>query len=340
MKKRTSATSKINPSRVVRNVLSIISLLFIAYFVIKNSANIHLDKPWILVICLIFPLFVNPFIANNRWKYFLAINGIHESILRLAKITFISTFYGLILPSSSGFDAIRIYKIEKFHPESRGKAGSTVVLERLMGILSLCIITMLSALFMRSQLVGKTLKITIFFIGLTGMVLILTAFMPIWYTLMSKIVYSKNAANAKYIKGIISYIDELHQALHLAFSIRMMIKSFALISLYQLSTIINVALVYKALGVNLPFTVHLLIMPVIYIFSIIPITISGFGVREGLFTFFYSKFGVESAVAITASLVNYAILTLVPALIGFIITLALPEPSQISRVGANEENTV
>jgi uncharacterized membrane protein YbhN (UPF0104 family) len=65
---------------------------------------------------------------------------VHENVISLAKINFMAIFYGLVLPSSQGFDLIRIYMIEKRHPQKRGKVGSSVVLERIIGMITLCII--------------------------------------------------------------------------------------------------------------------------------------------------------------------------------------------------------
>lgn len=60
-------------------------------------------------------------------------------------------------------------------------------------------------------------------------------------------------------------------------------------------------------------------MPLIYILSMIPLSISGLGIREGFFVYFYGLIGVEPSIVIAVSLINYLILSVVPALIGGII---------------------
>ena len=48
----------------------------------------------------------------------------------------------------------------------------------------------------------------------------------------------------------------------------------------------------------------------------VPITISGLGMREGLFVGFYMLFGVASETAVAVSLLNYLIVIVLQALIG------------------------
>ena len=89
-----------------------------------------------------------------------------------------------------------------------------------------------------------------------------------------------------------------------------------LILLFQLSTIFCGYLIFRTFDVNLPFYFHLAFLPLIQIISIIPISISGFGLREGGFVYFYSLLGVDNGIAFTVSLLYYVILVITPAIVG------------------------
>jgi len=80
----------------------------------------------------------------------------------------------------------------------------------------------------------------------------------------------------------------------------------------------------------LPFYNHLAILPLIQIISIIPVSISGFGIREGSFVYFYRILGVNENIAFFASLLYFSLLVLTPALIGMI--LYLVDKKEFSRV--------
>ena len=95
-----------------------------------------------------------------------------------------------------------------------------------------------------------------------------------------------------------------------------MVSTILLILCFQISTILSVYLLFKVYGVDLPLSTHLALYPIISILSMLPITISGFGIREGLFVAFYTSLGVRPDIAVSVSLMNYIILILLPALIG------------------------
>jgi uncharacterized membrane protein YbhN (UPF0104 family) len=53
----------------------------------------------------------------------------------------------------------------------------------------------------------------------------------------------------------------------------------------------------------------------------VPVTIGGFGLREGVFVYFYSFIGVPAEVAVCSSILNYVILNLSPAALGGLLCL-------------------
>lgn len=55
--------------------------------------------------------------------------------------------------------------------------------------------------------------------------------------------------------------------------------------------------------------------------TVVPLTVSGFGVREGAFVFFYSLVGVPAEVAVGVSLLTYLLVIGVPSLLGGLLLL-------------------
>lgn len=263
-----------------------------------------------LFIALLLPLFILPVISTNRWKLFLKEVGVEESVLRLLKINWISLFQGIILPSTQGQDFFRIYHIEKLHPEARGKSGSTVLIERVMGLLLLCIIGLITSLII--EIPNKKEVVTIILsINLCVICIICL--------LLSKKVYtflSNKQSNKRWIIGVVNYMKNFHRTIVFFPYKKIMISTILLILCFQMSTILSVYLLFKVYGVNLPLSTHLALYPIISILSMLPITISGFGVREGLFVAFYTSLGVQPDIAVSVSIMNYIILILLPALFG------------------------
>lgn len=284
-----------------RLIITIIAVIVLSWYLVKNYKLIKIQYYRYIILSALLPLTVIPLIVNNRWKYFLSLHDIHESVVDLARINFTAIFYGLILPSSQGYDAIRMLMIEKRHPDKRGKAGSSVILERMIGLIALCLMALIAVSVMPYFEGSKAIVMTVL-IGAPALIcLAIIMVSKFMYRILHSLLYSKSFKYG-WINTALSYLEKLHKSLVDSFKVSVFFNSIIYIVLFQLSTIINVYLIYRALGVDLPLSIHLVIMPIVYIITMIPISISGIGVREGAFAFFYGTQGVDGPQAVLASL--------------------------------------
>ncbi|MDR2010388.1 MAG: flippase-like domain-containing protein [Bacteroidales bacterium] len=301
--------------KILKILLTIGILVFIIWKFDINLTSLFssIQNTVYLLLALMFPLFILPLISANRWKLFLKEVGIHENIFELVKISWISVFQGIILPSSQGQDVLRIYYIEKRHPDKRGAAGSTIIIERMIGFVILCILSLFFSIFSTGIPNKKQVVLIIGLISLALFVIILL--------LMNKRLHryiSNKSFSNKYVNRFFSYFNKVYEAIAYFPYKRVLLSSTVLILLFQLSTIFCVYLIFKAYGCDIPYYQHVAIYPIISILSMVPITISGFGIREGFFVYFYSQLGVASEIAVGVSLFNYMIVVLTPALLGCI----------------------
>jgi len=293
-------------------------ILLIIYFKFDVSlGNIKKGfvEPGWLIASVFIPLVVVPSIVVNRWKLFLFFSGIKESFFELYKITHVSQFWGLLLPSSSGFIAIKMYLISKKHPDKSAEAGSTVVLEKGLGFIMLSVLGILGTFTASSIPNVEYMRLTIISIFL---ILLAVAWIA-----MNKRLYegtTKLLSRIRVMPRVFSYLARLHRSMT-EFPMKAMVASIPLILMFQLATILNVYILFRAMGSPIPFYQHLAIMPLIYIIALVPVSISGFGIREGGFVYFYGQLGVDPSTAFAVSIVNYLILGLIPATIGGILTV-------------------
>lgn len=102
-------------SKPIKIIFSLLSILILFNYLKLNSntlSNLQIELSLILT-ALIFPLIINPIVSNKRWQIFLTIYNVHLSLVKLIKISFKSFFLSLSLPSSLGYDAMRILLIGK-----------------------------------------------------------------------------------------------------------------------------------------------------------------------------------------------------------------------------------
>lgn len=306
--------------KFIKIVLTFAILLFIInnFDVNLNELTSGITNISYVLLDFIIPLFVLPIISANRWKLFLEQVSIKEDTLALIKISWISMFQGLILPSSQGQDLLRIYYIEKRHPKQRGSSGGTVVIERILGFLVLCLLSLAFSIYNYNRFEQQNFILIIFLI---------TVFLLLVITLLlnkkfQAYIEKKNFTNTFLQKGV-SYLGKVHKAIAYFPYHKIIFSSVFLIVLFQVATICSVYLIFKAYGMEIPLYLHISIYPVISILSMIPITISGIGIREGFFVYFYAQLDVPPDLAVFVSLLNYAVLVLTPALFGSLLYLKM-----------------
>lgn len=284
------------------------------FILIFNKMNIKMSEMTSVIhnykflwVCLFLSLILNPLIVGNRWRSFLSMINVKESTWNLIRITLISTFVGVAIPGVQGYDLMRIYNIEKLHPEARGTVGSTVLVERIMGLICLLFVAILSW----SYIGVSDLFLPIFLFAL------LMAFIS--FFIMNKRCYQfiqsllkKKMAESK----VLTYISKVYEGIHTFPFNKSLLLSMILILALQISNIAITAFLFDACGYHVSFINHLCLIPIINVLTMIPLTIGGLGIREGGFALLYSQFAIPDNVIIAVSLMNYLIIMLVPAIIG------------------------
>jgi hypothetical protein len=114
---------------------------------------------------------------------------------------------------------------------------------------------------------------------------------------------------------------------HVQFGYRFAFHTIAVLLLAQLGDV-TIAWLFSAMfDVYLPFTAFVFIMPIVYVATVLPISLGGLGVREGVFAWLMTLYGVDVGLAVLISLLMYLTKVLV-SIIGYTVYLAdrSPEP--------------
>jgi len=297
--------------------IGLLVLVILKYNISLIDKIVHLQNPKLLIFSFGITVILIPFLAAFRWKILLKYAGLDENIFTLMKVNFVSIFWGIFLPSSDGFAAVRIYQIEKRHPQNPGKSGSTVVVEKLFGFLLLCMIGIIGTFIIKD--LQNISRLRFILMSLTLLVLLVLIFATnnrIYNFLISKFgnIFSKIQ--------ILSYLQKLHKSLTEFPYLRTSYRVFPIILLVQMLTILNVFILFRTMDIQKPLIFFIAMVPIIQIISLLPITISGFGVRESAFVYFFGLLGIEPSISFTVSILNFLILTGIPALIGGMISIS------------------
>jgi glycosyltransferase 2 family protein len=256
-------------------------------------------------------------ISSFKWQLILRSDGVRMRLPFLIKTYMIGNFLSLFLPTSFGGDIYRVLAVRGINRDL-AKSTSSVLFDRLSGVMALVSIGIFAYLALPDQPYEPVV--------ITGYVLGLAAFLLVSSDRAIEIIDGSKVALVKKIgKLLLSFRNYRRNP-----------RSLALIVLLSFAFQLNIVLVNKvytmALGLDIPLSMLLVIIPWIYLTEILPISINGLGVRESAFGFFFVLIGhtVEDGLAVALLVIGMRYLL---GLIGGTLLLVTLITSRASRPG-------
>jgi uncharacterized protein (TIRG00374 family) len=238
-------------------------------------------------------------LSAMRWQKVLDALEIHAPLAHLVPLYLAGQFVSNVLPTTIGGDVLRVSRLSKETGESPGTFAS-VVLERLTGWLVLPVITIFGFLINP----GLRHLDTATRVALGVAVGTLALLIGVLAAVASKRIGGRFAAR----EGWTRFAGAVHLGLarlrkHPSAAANVLVVGFA----YQLALVLAALAAAKTLG--LPnaagLTALLAFFPAVLIVQVLPISMSGLGVREGAFVLFLHPLGVAQQDAIALGLLLY-----------------------------------
>ena len=267
-----------------------------------KSADIHL-------LIIAFSLHgINKILRTYKWRIILAVQEIYVPFKTLLTFTFTSSFLNVFLPTAYGGDVIRIYDVSKYS-NKKLESVTSILVDRGSGTLVLFLIAAFALLFGYNLI--QDIKIVLFIIGVLLLILIFII-----------IIFNEKI---KIITKIITLVDRkdilknMYNTFHIyRYHKRKSIEILALSLLAQVIAILYYPLIAYSFGLNVPLVYFLIVIPIITIILVLPISISGIGVREGAFIFFFKNVGVLPHEAVSIALLAFGF-SIIWSLIGGVV---------------------
>lgn len=232
-------------------------------------------------LCAVFLYIIAQMISTLRWKLLLP-GGI--SIRKLFSLYMIGCFFNNFLPGIIGGDAVKGYYLY----QATGKGSlvfASIFMDRYVGFAVLIAICAFAFPFGYVYLHGTKIEWLLPLIILS-------------FTIGSLLVFGLRLGQR------IRILSDFYNYFSAYRSQRGVIGKTAILSVFvQFAGILGVYVLSIGLGQNIPFLAFLIYLPLIILISMIPISVSGLGVREGAFVLFFGLIGVkpEAATAISLS---------------------------------------
>jgi len=251
-----------------------------------------------------------------RWDVLLKARNVTIGFGKLVYYYLVSIFFSAFLPTSVGGDFARIVAVSTATTR-RADAVASIVLERIMGFFVLLPVSLLALPFVAARLKEWKLVVTAEVVG----VLVVGGFL----VLLVRPVARTFSQILEPVFGLLSRF-RARERLERVYSSIVIYKDAkgavaAGIALSVASRLLWVGACYficRAFSIKLGIAVLLVVAPIVELVRMVPVSVSGVGVREAAFVAMLRQFGVEDSLAFSFGAMVYVVFFLY-ALVGGIL---------------------
>jgi len=238
---------------------------------------------------------------------------------RLLRHYFIGLFFNNLLPSTIGGDAVRAWETSRDTGEVPEAVGS-VITERLIAGAALGLTAALGLPFTATgaQFAGPVVLFLAINLALVGLFLVPRVAEGVVRSLLPQSLGGLGDA----VLGTVRAVRETFRAPALV--ARVLVLSI----LFQLLVAAVNAALFAAMGTPVTLAACIILTPMIFTITMVPVSLSGLGVREAAYVYFFAQVGVSPEEAILASLAFFLLVGLasLPGAPLFLIGRRSPSP--------------
>jgi hypothetical protein len=227
-----------------------------------------------------------------RWSLIARILDIQPSFLKGWGIILIGNFFNQALPSIVGGDAIRVYLLQQSgFPVA--PSISSVVLDRVVAFIGLVVVVALGQPIMFELIGDQPLRWGMPLVVALGALLFIAA------PTIDLLPLPGFVARSVVARGIGRFAIDARKVLLTPAGI---FPALALALAGHVGLSISVFLIALAVGIEVTLVHVLVLFPPVFLLSTLPISIAGWGVREGALVTAFSLIGVDEASALAVSI--------------------------------------
>ena len=225
-----------------------------------------------------------------RWHMILNKLGSSPGIFVMIKILAVGLFFNQILPSAVGGDLVRVYRCRLVGVELL-KATKSVLIERFIGFLTMLCCFVICSVILMQKINDPSINNLLIMVSVFSVIAILL--------FLSLDMLPAPLINSRIAKKIVSISFDARRILR---SKELFLKTIlcSLVSIFLLT--LSYLLFSLALNLPLGFLDWLIIGTLVNVVSILPISLAGWGVREGIIITLLMAYGVSAEIALAISL--------------------------------------
>jgi len=219
--------------------------------------------------------------------------------LSLLEVYWIGMFFSLVLPGQVTGDVVKAYKLTN----RSGKAvesATAVIMDKMIG--------MTSMVFLASLVLALGFYSLDLSLAGRSVVILLLACAIFYFVIFNRGLARRLGFLTQLFKRL--KLDRLLRDIYFSFNIYrhhldILGKAFLISLITSLMTFIGSYFLGRAVGIDLPLVSFFILIPLISVISVLPISISGVGLQDGAYVYFFTQLGVDPARALGMSLLSH-----------------------------------
>ncbi len=239
--------------------------------------------------------------SSWRWAVLARPLGFHLPQRRFLRLYFEGMFFSLCLPSSIGGDVFKAYRLAT-GAAGRVLAGCTVLADRATGLIGLVVIGL-------TALIGRTFGMSLLATVAAGVLLLTAALVAVSIALRIMNWLTARLAPESRLGSFAAQLMPYHSRPEV---FRRAIGWGLLVQGLNVAVVIEIG---NAMGLSIPLGAYCVAVPAVALLTILPVSISGVGVREGGLAWMLGSYGLAPALGVTLGLLWFLV-TVVSGLIG------------------------
>lgn len=254
---------------------------------------------------------ISQLIAASRLKFFTRMQGMSLTALQVFEINLVTAFYGFFLPGGSlAGGVIRFYKLS-INDKKITEAFASLALDRITATIALCIVGIVFWLIHFPSDSGYIIisMAAILFMLIISILITMTSKRILQVSRMIDL--NKVSLVASSMRKFFDAIDRFRN-----FSISAVVFILGISVVSQILGVIVYYVLALSLGIEISFFAMGWIRCAVLLVVMVPISISGLGIREVSLLFLLSPYGVQGDKALALSLAIFGVTTVLIGVIG------------------------
>ena len=284
---------------------------FIFFLIFRNidfeavSKTITGLDPSLLLLGILFQL-ASTVLAGLRWYRVSQLLGLEQNVIFYLRSYFKGFFFNQGLPTSIGGDAIRVLDIAKLGKRKRD-AFRGVFIDRLLGLTGLLLVNLIANLINPDLLPERVFWLINLLItaGIIGFIIL---------NHLHRLTFLGKWRITNFITTISRELSSIFTSLQ-----EWLIQGGMAIGIHLLS-MIAIFFIGHSVGMEYNLLTFLIIVPPVILLTLIPISLAGWGVREGAMIGLFALIGADKTLVLSMSLL-YGLVLVIASLPGFYVYL-------------------